>query len=191
MSVSCPRLGSFTELRYNRKDKHWIRQQNSGSLGYVTSDSPTITRALPVDVERCSILGTLDALGDSWSVLVLRQLFYGVHRFNEIQDGLGISRSVLADRLTRLAELDVVRAVPYKEPGTRARHEYRLTRKGVALLPVMVALMEWGDEHVYGGNAPVVLRERTSGEQVRLELRTSRGPVAPSDIVPTANSTIR
>ena len=136
-------------------------------------------------IERCSIIGTMDALGDTWSVLVLRQLFYGVHRFNEIQDGLGISRSVLADRLARLVDLGVVRAVPYKEPGTAPRNEYRLTRKGVALLPVMVALMEWGDEHVYDGDAPVVLRERTTGEQVRLELRTSAGPVAPSDIVPT------
>ena len=136
-------------------------------------------------IERCSIIGTLDALGDTWSVLVLRQLFYGVHRFNEIQDGLGISRSVLADRLARLVDLEVVRAVPYKEPGTRSRNEYRLTRKGVALLPVMIALMEWGDEHVFDGDAAVVLRERTTGEHVRLELRTSAGPVAPSDIVPT------
>ena len=93
---------------------------------------------------------------------------------------------MLADRLARLVELEVVRAVPYKEPGTRARNEYRLTRKGVALLPVMVALMEWGDEYVYGGAGPVVLRERTTGEQVRLELRTSTGPVEPSQIVPTS-----
>ena len=153
----------------------------------MTSDSPTLKRVVPVEVEQCSIIATLDALGDAWSVLVLRQLFYGVHRFNDIKEGLGISRSVLADRLSRLVELGVVRAVPYKEPGTRSRHEYRLTRKGVALLPVMVALMQWGDEHVYGGDAPVVLRERTTGEHVVLELRTSHGPVAPSDIIPTAN----
>jgi DNA-binding HxlR family transcriptional regulator len=152
----------------------------------VTSDSPTLAPSAPVGIEQCSIIGTLDALGDTWSVLVLRQLFYGVHRFNEIQEGLGISRSVLADRLARLVDLGVVRAVPYKEPGTRSRNEYRLTRKGVALLPVMVALMEWGDEHVFDGDAPVVLRHRTTGEEVRLELRTSGGPVVPSDIVPTA-----
>jgi DNA-binding HxlR family transcriptional regulator len=139
-----------------------------------------------LSIEQCSIIGTLDALGDSWSVLVLRELFYGVHRFNEIQEGLGISRSVLSDRLARLVEVGVVRAVPYQEPGTRSRNEYRLTRKGVALLPVMVALMEWGDEHVFHGHAAVVLRHRTTGEPVRLELRTSAGPVEPSDIVPTA-----
>ena len=86
----------------------------------MTSDSPVLTRPDPLTVEQCSILGTMDALGDSWSVLVLRQLFYGVHRFNDIQDGLGISRSVLSERLARLVELGVVRAVPYKEPGSRA-----------------------------------------------------------------------
>ena len=66
-----------------------------------------------LDRERCSIVGALEAIGDTWSVLVLRQLFFGVHRFNEIQDGLGISRSVLTERLSRLVELGVIKTVPY------------------------------------------------------------------------------
>ena len=152
----------------------------------MTSGSFVVELAAPVAVEHCSIVATLDALGDSWSVLVLRELFYGVHRFNEMHEALGISRGVLADRLASLVELGVVRAVPYKEPGARARNEYRLTRKGVALLPVIVALLEWGDEYLHGGAPPVVLRQRSTGERVRLELRTSAGPVTPNDIVPTA-----
>ena len=152
----------------------------------MTSGSSVVELAAPVAVEHCSIVATLDALGDSWSVLVLRELFYGVHRFNEMHEALGISRGVLADRLASLVELGVVRAVPYKEPGARARNEYRLTRKGVALLPVMVALLEWGDEYLHGGAPQVVLRQRSTGERVRLELRTSAGPVTPNDIVPTA-----
>jgi DNA-binding HxlR family transcriptional regulator len=137
-----------------------------------------------LDRERCSIVGALDALGDTWSVLVLRQLFFGVHRFNEIQDGLGISRSVLTDRLNRLLELGVIKTVPYQEPGHRARHEYRLTRKGVGLLPLMVALMQWGDQHVNTDEPPVALYHATTGEQVKLELRTDSGPVEPNEIVP-------
>jgi DNA-binding HxlR family transcriptional regulator len=137
-----------------------------------------------LDRQRCSIVGALDAIGDTWSVLVLRQLFFGVHRFNEIQDGLGISRSVLADRLNRLVELGVIKTVPYQEPGHRVRNEYRMTRKGVGLLPLMVALMQWGDEHVNAGNAPVALYDRTSGEPVKLELRTDSGPIEPNAIVP-------
>ena len=101
--------------------------------------------ARPLDPFHCSIVGTVEALGDTWSILVIRELFYGVHRFNDMQTELGISRSVLTDRLNRLVDLGVAKAVPYQEPGERVRKEYRLTRKGVALLPVMVSLMEWGD----------------------------------------------
>ncbi|MGD9999820.1 MAG: winged helix-turn-helix transcriptional regulator [Ilumatobacteraceae bacterium] len=135
--------------------------------------------------DHCSIAGALEALGDEWSVLVLRELFFGVRRFNEIQHDLGISRSVLAERLTRLVDAGVVKVVPYREPGQRERHEYRLTRAGVGLLPAMIALMQWGDQHVNGGAGPVELRHRDSGETVQVQLRTVSGrPVEPDQIVP-------
>jgi DNA-binding HxlR family transcriptional regulator len=136
-------------------------------------------------LDHCSIAGTLEALGDSWSILVLRELFFGVRRFNEMQSELGISRSVLSDRLGRLVNLGVVRTVPYQEPGDRVRNEYRLTRKGVELLPVMVALMGWGDAHVNGGRGPVTLHDKRSGQQVRLELRNESGErVEPNEMEP-------
>jgi len=135
-------------------------------------------------VESCSIFGAVDALGDSWSILVLRELFYGVHRFNDIQRDLGISRSVLTERLNRLVSLGVAKVVPYQQPGARVRHEYRLTRKGVALLPVMVALMEWGDRYVNDGVGTVRLEQRGTGEVVHVELRAGDHPVEPNEIVP-------
>jgi DNA-binding HxlR family transcriptional regulator len=142
-------------------------------------------RVHPIDADHCSIAGALAALGDAWSMLVLRELFFGVRRFNDIQDDLGVSRSVLADRLARLTDLGVIRAVPYREPGSRVRHEYRITRKGVGLLPMMVALKTWGDEHVNGGRGPVSLHDRQTGEEVGIELRSTSGRVvAPNDIVP-------
>jgi DNA-binding HxlR family transcriptional regulator len=142
-------------------------------------------RAMGAD--RCSIAGALEALGDTWSILVLRELFFGVHRFNDLQRDLGISRSVLADRLARLVELGVVRVVPYQEPGDRVRNEYRLTRKGVDLLPVMMSLMSWGDSHVNGDDGPVSLHDRETGETVRLEMRTPSGRVvAPNEMEPRA-----
>jgi DNA-binding HxlR family transcriptional regulator len=148
------------------------------------SDTPRPSRVRP-SFDHCSIAGALDALGDDWSVLVLRELFFGVHRFNEIQEDLGISRSVLTERLARLVELGVVRVAPYREPGQRERHEYRLTRAGVGLLPVMVALMQWGDQYVNNGHGPVELRHRSTGELVGVELRTSTGrPVQPNEIEP-------
>lgn len=131
---------------------------------------------------RCSIIRSVEALGDGWSILVLRELFYGVHRFNDIQRDLGISRSVLTERLARLVELGVAKAVPYQEPGERARSEYRLTRKGVALLPVLISLMEWGDKYLNDGNGPVHLTDRSSGQRVRVELRADDHRVEPHEI---------
>ena len=144
-------------------------------------------RAL-IDNDRCSIGGTIDALGDTWSIMVLRELFFGVRRFNEIQTDLGISRSVLTNRLNRLIELGVARTETYQDPGERTRHQYRLTRKGVALLPVIVSLMQWGDEYLNDGSGPVRLTDRVTGDQVGVELRTTAGRrVEPNEIRPRAN----
>ena len=141
-------------------------------------------RRAPIDPRSCSIAGALEALGDTWSILVLRELFYGVHRFNDIQNVLGISRSVLTARLARLVEIGVARTVPYQEPGDRVRNEYRLTRKGVSLLPVVVSLMEWGDEYLYDGEGPVILEDRETGDTVGVELRSSSGRlVEPNQII--------
>jgi DNA-binding HxlR family transcriptional regulator len=136
-------------------------------------------------VGQCSVVGALQAIGDSWSFLVLRELFFGVRRFNDIQRDLDISRSVLTDRLARLVALGVVRTEPYQEPGDRVRSQYRLTRKGVALLPAIVALKEWGDEYLFDGDPPITLYERSTGEPVRLEFRSSSGRrVEPNEMSP-------
>ena len=141
-------------------------------------------RRAPIDPRTCSIAGALEALGDGWSILVLRELFYGVHRFNDIQNVLGISRSVLTDRLARLVEIGVARTEPYQEPGDRVRKQYRLTRKGVRLLPVIVSLMEWGDEYLFDGKGPIILEDRETGDRVGVELRSSTGAlVEPNQIV--------
>jgi DNA-binding HxlR family transcriptional regulator len=141
------------------------------------------TSRKPLDVQSCSILAAVDELGDVWTILVLRELFLGARRFNEIQSDLGISRSVLANRLARLVDQGVVRAVPYQAPGERVRHEYRPTRKGVGLLPLLHALKAWGDEYVNGVET-MRITDRHSGEEVRLEFRTTSGKrVQPNDIV--------
>ena len=135
--------------------------------------------------DMCSVIGTVEALGDTWSILVLRELFYGVRRFNDMQRDLGISRSVLTDRLSRLVALGVARSVPYQEPGDRVRHEYRLTRKGVGLLPVIVALKQWGDDHLRRRARPAPAartRERRPGPP---RARAGDRPAQPNQIVTT------
>lgn len=99
-----------------------------------------------LEEERCSVARTVSVIGDRWTLLVLRDCFLGVRRFEAFQQRLGISRPMLADRLRKLVEAGVLRKVPYEE--TPARHEYRLTRKGLDLHPVMMAIVHWGDVHM-------------------------------------------
>ncbi len=95
--------------------------------------------------EADSITSALDVIGDRWSLLVLRGVFRGLHRFGELRDDLGIASNLLTTRLCRLVDAGVLEKVPYQERPVR--HEYRLTAAGRDLSPVLVALMQWGDVH--------------------------------------------
>jgi DNA-binding HxlR family transcriptional regulator len=115
----------------------------------------------------CSVLRTLDVLGDSWSVLVLREVLLGARRFDLMQHHLGIARNVLAARLKRLVEHGLLEKRQYQ--AHPPRFEYHLTRKGLDLQPVLIALMQWGDRYVADpGGGPVVLEHRACGHPVRL-----------------------
>jgi len=92
----------------------------------------------------CSIARTLDVIGDRWSLLILRDGFYGVRRFEDFQHDLGVARNVLADRLAKLVERGVFERRLYAERPPR--YEYRLTAKGRDLMPVLLTMMRWGDD---------------------------------------------
>ena len=107
----------------------------------------------------CSIAQSLEILGEWWTLLVLRDAFLGVRRFEDFVERLGISRNVLTSRLQTLVEAGVLERHPYDE--ARGRYDYVLTEKGRALWPVMTALRQWGDEWILGHeHAPVVLEHR-------------------------------
>jgi DNA-binding HxlR family transcriptional regulator len=91
----------------------------------------------------CSVARTLDVVGDKWTLLVLRDAFYGVRRFGDFTRDLGIARNVLTDRLGRLVEAGVLERRQYEQHPPR--FEYRLTAKGRDLLPVLLTMMHWGD----------------------------------------------
>jgi DNA-binding HxlR family transcriptional regulator len=113
-------------------------------------------------LERCSVARTVSVIGDRWTLLVLRDCFLGVRRFDAFQERLGITRPVLADRLRRLAEAGVLRKTAYQERPTR--YEYRLTAKGLDLHPVIMAIVHWGDVHMAGeAGRPVLHRHRGCG----------------------------
>ncbi len=90
----------------------------------------------------------MEILGEKWTFVVLREVFTGVRRFEDMRERTGIPRQVLTNRLARLIEHGILRQEPYREPGARQRHEYRLTEKGFDLYPVPVAGRVWGDRQL-------------------------------------------
>ena len=99
-----------------------------------------------LEEEQCSVARTVAVIGDRWSLLILRDSFLRVRRFEDFQARLGVTRHILADRLKKLVRHGVLRRVPYQ---TRPRrHEYILTQKGLDLYPIIMAIVHWGDVHM-------------------------------------------
>jgi DNA-binding HxlR family transcriptional regulator len=112
----------------------------------------------------CSLAGALEVIGERWSLLIIRDVFLGLRRFDEIQAELGIARNVLHTRLTRLIDQGVLERVPYQDRPPR--YEYRLTEKGLDLWPTIVSLMQWGNRYAVPGGPPVLLEHRGCGGMV-------------------------
>jgi DNA-binding HxlR family transcriptional regulator len=100
----------------------------------------------------CSIARTLEVLGERWTLLVIRDVFNGRRRFDQIQENLGVARNVLSTRLAWLVEEGILEKRPYQERPPR--YEYFLTEKGLDLWPVMISLMHWGDQHLDDQQGP-------------------------------------
>lgn len=101
-----------------------------------------------LDQQACSMSRTLSVIGDRWTLLILRECFLKVRRFEDFQRQLGIGRPILTDRLQKLVDNFVLTKVAYQERPTR--YEYRLTHKGLDLYPVIMAVVHWGDVHMAG-----------------------------------------
>ena len=131
----------------------------------------------------CSIARTLDVVGEWWTPLILRDAFRGIRRFDDFQASLGMARSVLTARLRKLTEQGVLERYRYSDHPPR--DEYRLTEKGLALFPVITALMQWGDAWAPDPAGPPVVLVHDSCGQVTQPVLTCprcRGEVS------TANS---
>ncbi|RLE25273.1 MAG: transcriptional regulator [Actinobacteria bacterium] len=113
------------------------------------------------DERPCSIQRSLDVLGDRWTILIMRDAFRGIRRFDEFRRDLDIARPVLTDRLHRLVDAGVLVKRQYCERPPR--FEYRLTEKGAALSPTLVALMRWGDDWLSDDGPPTVLVHGSCG----------------------------
>ena len=116
----------------------------------------------------CSIARTLDVIGEPWSPLILRDVWVGISRFEQLQADLGISRKVLTERLNHLVDRDVLERRPY---DNRPRYEYVLTERGRELLDVLMVMVAWGDKWLAGqAGPPVLYRHHACGEITHVDL---------------------
>jgi DNA-binding HxlR family transcriptional regulator len=144
LSMTC--LSLMTQLRYD----------------------PRMRKASFADMH-CSIAQSLEIVGEWWTLLILRDSFLGIRRFDDFVERLGISRNVLTNRLDTLVDAGVLERRPYDE--ARGRYDYVLTDKGRALWPVMTAIRQWGDEWVLGeGNEPLLLEHVTCGNTATAQM---------------------
>lgn len=123
--------------------------------------------------EACPVARGLSVVGDRWTMLVVRECFFGIRRFDQMQERLGITRHVLADRLRKLEADGVLRREAYQQRPVR--YEYRLTDKGKALYPLLVTLIDWANANVpVEGGSSVALLSRETGDQIQPKLIDAR-----------------
>jgi DNA-binding HxlR family transcriptional regulator len=132
--------------------------------------------ALEWSVDNCTVERALRIIGDRWTMVVLREVFNGIRRFDDMRVRTSIPRQVLTDRLSRLVAGGLLRREPYREAGSRERLEYRLTDKGLDIYPALVALNEWGTRyHADPEGSPLRFAHRDCGADVRLTLVCAEG----------------
>jgi len=137
-----------------------------------------------LDSLNCSVAHALDLIGEWWTMLILREAFFGTRRFEDFQRHLGIARNILTTRLCKLCDSGILDRVPVKD-GAR-RQEYRLTGMGRDLLPILVALTQWGDRWILGTEAaPIKYIHRATGEEIAaVTIRAKDGqPLMARDIL--------
>ena len=122
------------------------------------------------DTQACSLARSLEVVGERWTLLILRDLVLGIHRYEELHRSLGIARNVLQARLERLTDEGVVEKRPYQE----GRFEYWLTPKGEELWPALMALLHWGDRHYAPHGPPRLARHTDCGGEVTESLTCAK-----------------
>jgi DNA-binding HxlR family transcriptional regulator len=136
-----------------------------------------------VTQQTCSIVRSLEVLGERWTFLILREALSGTTRFADFRAALGVAPDVLSDRLATLVASGVLEKRPYREPGARARDSYHLTEAGRELQVVLGALQQWGDEHRPYEPGPTVLRRTADGRRVHVGFVDDEGKEVPLDEV--------
>ena len=142
-------------------------------------------RRAPIPKETCALVMAVEEIGDRWSLLILREAFYGVMRYDDMRADLGIPRSMLSDRLTKLVAHGCLEKRPYQEAGDRLRYAYALTEKGRNLATALIALTRWGEAHILGRQGPVEIVDRRTGRPLDVALVDQDGTVVSAEMAKT------
>ncbi|MBD3137369.1 helix-turn-helix transcriptional regulator [Microbispora bryophytorum] len=129
----------------------------------------------------CSAGRVLDLLSTKTVFLVVRECFYGTTRFDDFVTRVGASAPAVSRALRQLKAAGIVAPVAYREPGNRARDEYRLTEAGEDLLPVFLSLIQWGDRHLQDGRPPLSFVEAGTGRPIRVRVSAEPAPETACD----------
>lgn len=123
--------------------------------------------------DACSVSRVLDLLSTKTVFLVVRECFYGTTRFEDFMERIGTSAPAVSRALKQLESAQIVMRVPYQEPGKRVHDEYRLTKAGEDLLPVLLSLMQWGDKYLQNDQAPLSFVDSDTGRVLGVRVTTA------------------
>ncbi len=133
----------------------------------------------PIPLCDCGMAQAIEMLGDRWSLLILREVLYGVNRFDNIRDDISIPKSVLSQRLAKLVDNGILEKRAYQDPGNRKRFEYVATEAGRSFILPLLAIMQWGDTHIRKKNSSLGLIDVKTGNAVKVGLVAESGLSVP------------
>lgn len=137
----------------------------------------------PIALKDCGLSATAELIGDRWTLLVLRSIFYGVRRFADIKEDISVPGSTLSSRIKRLVDANVLEERSYRDGSARTRNEYYLTEVGERLQNVLMTLMEWGDRNLRQEPSKLVAVSKVSGDELRLAFVDRQGQAVSADDV--------
>lgn len=133
-------------------------------------------RRSPVPIEQCGAALATEVISDRWTILIMREAFYGVMRYDDFREDIGIPRSVLTDRLKRLVDANMLVRVPYREGTSRTRYGYALSETGLSFGLTLLALMAWGDEHLAENGSAISILDRSTGKKLKVAIVPDEAP---------------
>lgn len=124
----------------------------------------------------CPVTKAMREIGDKWTLLIMRECFWGFRRFDDFQTNLNISKSVLTTKLNQMIELDLLEKQSYKETGKRTRYEYRFTQKGKDLTKIILSFLDWGNKYLVNeGEKTIKVVDKMTKKEVNIDILDHSG----------------